>query len=133
MCSGWLHGQDRKGEVEMNRNSKLKAIAFCVLAAASLASWPARAETIYLDCGADKITVDLTNNTASNANFTVPATINERAIDFVSPGETVWGHYHIDRTQGTLALTVTYRFPKVTKTRTYTYPCTVGTPPPAKF
>ncbi|HUW79612.1 MAG TPA: hypothetical protein VMV54_01810 [Acidocella sp.] len=36
----------------MNRNSKIKikAIAFCVLAAASLASWPASAETTTLVC-----------------------------------------------------------------------------------
>lgn len=39
----------------MNRNSKIKAIAFGVLAAASLASWPARAATTTLVCGTEKL------------------------------------------------------------------------------
>ncbi len=135
----------------MNRNSKIKAIVFCVLAAASLASWPARAETIFLKCdqGADwgdkrfiTLTIDLTNNTANN----LPATINATAIDWqeqtrpltLSSGVTVSAtiYNHVDRITGSYTESVVFHVSSGehgADPPPRTYPCTVGSAPPTKF
>ena len=103
------------GKGKMNRIIKIKAISFCVLAGALIASWPAAANTIFLTCpGApygDVLTVDLTNNTVNN----VPATINATAFDWQTRNDYGGGIirtkiWHIDRAAGTLKFTLSTQF-----------------------
>lgn len=88
----------------MDRN--IKIIASCLLAAASIVSTAAQAETIFLKCAAfDLISVDLTKGTVNNK----PANITPAAIDWhiekqISSDETSDTHWHIDRVAGTFIL-----------------------------
>lgn len=87
-------------------------IAGFVLTVLMASSQVALAETMYLQCGQTKLTVDLTNNTVDNS----PATINPTAIDWsvswppYPDGSTASGQFHIDRTAGTLTSVTTVCF-----------------------
>jgi hypothetical protein len=120
-------------------NMKLSVIAiavFVLIASAQIA----RAETIFLKCGDDSHTIDLTANTVDNHS----ATINETAIDWAvsmtySDGTPQTDQFHIDRTTGTLTGTSTICFHtggyKGTCRTNKRAPvaCTVGSAPPKKF
>jgi hypothetical protein len=121
----------------MNRYSKKKFNVLCVLATTLVASSAARADTIFLQCGTDAITVDLTNNTVNN----IPATINATAIDWsphigatTTPGLSATEQNHIDRTTGTFTSTVTYNFNgQISYGHGGPYSCTAGPAPATKF
>jgi hypothetical protein len=116
------------GGVIMNRGSKF--VPFCVLATTLTASYPARADTIFFQCGTS-FAVDLTNNTVNNQ----PATINATAIDWqLTPGpadDTGVVYYHIDRTTGILTENFTYRLPNgsTQSDDPTTYRCTLSSAP----
>ena len=113
------------------------ALAVCLVALA--VSWPARANTIFLQC-ADGVnfTVDLINNTVNN----YPAQINPTSIDWqqkmntTSSGVTGDAQYHIDRITGTYSLSVTLHSadgsPLGTQQRA-PISCTAGSAPATKF
>ncbi|HEY5069202.1 MAG TPA: hypothetical protein VII37_05430 [Candidatus Acidoferrum sp.] len=132
----------------MNRDIKIKAIAFGVLAGTLMSSWPARANTIFLQCPgapsdyADTLTVDLTNNTVNNHSA---KKINKTAIDWQhdvkcgdctssNPG-TATQIYHLDRTTGNLAIHDEFHMQDGTGGRNgpFTYHCAVGHAPATKF
>ena len=121
----------------MNRDIRIKIIAFWLSAAALIGATAAQAETIFLKCGSfDLLSVDLTNHTVNNR----PASITPAAIDWhikqqVSSDETADNHWHIDRVAGTFMLShVVFRpngnnlnLPSETGT------CTVTSKPVKKF
>ena len=125
----------------MNRDGRLIAFFF-VLAITLTASWPVRAETIFLTCNQGTFTIDLTNKTVNN----LPATINATSIDwevhttYPDDGTTYSGQVHIDRTSGLMTSSGTLCFgsggykgtcrpgPSGPPTA-----CTKGEPPPVKF
>lgn len=116
--------------------SLIAIAAFVLIASAQIAL----AETIFLKCGDDSHTVDLTANTVDNHS----ATINETAIDWTvsmtySDGTPQTDQYHIDRTTGTLTDTHTICFHTggyagtCRTNKTAPVACTVGSAPPKKF
>jgi hypothetical protein len=120
----------------MNRDIKIKSIAFCVLAIALAVSWPARANTIFLTCGSNSFTVDLTNHTVNN----LPASITSTAIDwqktsYPEPGGSAVSYSHIDRIAGTYMTYFTAHFPNgvTNDSPRDTHPCTAGSAPATKF
>jgi hypothetical protein len=137
--------RDEQKEMQMNRKIKVKVIAICLLAMTLAASWPARANTIFLNCpGApygDTLSVDLTKNTVDN----YPAIINATTIHWQhsvpcadctasNPG-TVTQVYYIDRTTGILKIYDEFNYQDGTHQRTgpFTHPCTVTHAPATKF
>lgn len=121
----------------MNSDIKIKVIAVSLLATALTASSPARADTIFLICGGNDFTVDLSKNTVNNE----PAAINPTAIDWevilIPSNEGTSGtlHNHIDRTTATYTSSVTYvsRGGGNLGTVADTKPCALGSPPRPKF
>ena len=86
----------------MNENSKIKAVAFCALAAASITSWPAFAAPTTLVCQWDavghnsqipfKVTLDEANRTVTEeGHFPASAKFTHTTITF---------HGHMD--EGTI-------------------------------
>jgi hypothetical protein len=131
--------------VQVNRDIKIKAAAFCVLVGASTASWSAAAKTIFLNCpGApygDVLTVDLTNSTVDGHAATINATTfhwkhNERCASCTAshPG-TAMQVYYLDRTTGILKIYDYFNYEDGTQEKTgpFTYTCTVGQAPATKF
>lgn len=130
---------------------KRTLVAVAVSFVALTASWPARADMLYLVCrypkaenprfvkAADtKLDIDLTNNTVTGEYGVYPATISATSIyykmDFTNTNPHQVQEIHIDRTKGTIAWS-SYMYTNVTiPGATYIGHCTSSaTPPRTKF
>lgn len=95
----------------------------------------ARAETIYLNCGAHSLVVDLTGKTVNGSYRGAPpamANITPVSIDWTAPGQGAHNDYHIDRSTGNFTMTTVnesngFRFVSDTAS------CTQVTAPQTKF
>src|SRR5260370_1155680 len=119
--------------VKSNRGLCVALVALVLLLATSQI---ARANMIYLNCGSDTFTVDLTNSTVDNNPATISTTaIDWQRTDYPQPGGSALNHFHIDRTTGTFTRYFTAHFPNgvVRDSPLVTQPCTVGSQPATKF